>query len=434
MTAGGRDLALRCLAGMRNMQDRSDEVLDRVISRCEDERERALCARLFYSVLQNRILLDHEIGRFCRVPLSRLEPQVLDILRLCCAQLLLFDRIPAFSAVDEAVRQCSRVSPRASGLVNAVCRKIAAEKERPEIDGTPAERLSVRYSHPLWFTEKMLSVFGSGEECAAYLEANNTIPPVFLRRNLFRPESEERFRDAGLRPFDDAGCYTAEHASGAVKELLDGGLAYVQDPASAYAVLAAGVEPGMTVADVCAAPGGKSFTACMLMKGKGRLFSSDISARKVEAMRAQADRLGLPNMTVCRADAREPRPELEKAADVVLADVPCSGFGVIRKKPEIRYKDPDTIARLPDIGLEILRRVSGFVRPGGILLYSTCTVLPEENEEVVRRFLEEVPEFRLSGFSLPAGECPEGMKTLFPHREGTDGFFICRMQRGVEPF
>ena len=204
----------------------------------------------------------------------------------------------------------------------------------------------------------------------------------------------------------------------------------VQDAAARLAAMAASAAPGDRVLDVCAAPGGKSFSMAMDMGDRGQILSCDVHPYKVKLIESGAQRLGLTCIRAAAADAREKHAAWEGQADVVMADVPCSGLGIIRKKPDIRYKNPKELAQLPLVRRAILENASGYVRPGGTLVYSTCTVLPEENEDVTGDFLDKHPEFEpvRTAFPLPVGPCP-GQVTLWPQRHGTDGFYICRMRR-----
>lgn len=204
----------------------------------------------------------------------------------------------------------------------------------------------------------------------------------------------------------------------------------VQDAAAKAAVLASGVKPGDRVLDVCAAPGGKSFAAAMAMEDRGEIIAGDIHRHKLTLIEKGAERLGLTCIQPALADGRQFREEWLEGFDAVLCDVPCSGLGIIRKKPDIRYKDPAQLAGLPRVQRAILENAGRYVKPGGVLLYATCTVLPEENEEITADFLSRRPEFALEPFRLPGLDGENGGSiTLWPQRHGTDGFYICRMRR-----
>ena len=203
----------------------------------------------------------------------------------------------------------------------------------------------------------------------------------------------------------------------------------VQDAAAKAAVLAAGPKPGQRVLDVCAAPGGKTFSAAMAMEDRGEIISCDIHPHKLALIEKGAERLGLACVRTELADGRENRAAWNESFDLVLCDVPCSGLGIIRKKPDIRYKDSEKLAGLPRVQRAILDNACRYVRPGGVLLYATCTILPEENSRVTAAFLAAHPDFHQEPFRLPGGEETDGSLTLWPQRHGTDGFYICKMRR-----
>lgn len=207
----------------------------------------------------------------------------------------------------------------------------------------------------------------------------------------------------------------------------------MQDPSARLAVMAAGILPGMKVLDCCAAPGGKSFAAAIAMENRGSITSCDIHAHKISLIEKGAQRLGISIINACQADASAFCDAFSAAFDVVIADVPCSGLGVIRKKPDIRYKDLAPLEKLPVVQAAILENVSRYVKPGGILLYSTCTVLRRENEDVVGAFCARHPQFRPETFPVPEGLEADngGMMSLYPHRHNADGFFICKLRKQV---
>ena len=218
---------------------------------------------------------------------------------------------------------------------------------------------------------------------------------------------------------------------GSVAELpgYDDGLFYVQDKAARLAAAIAAPKPGMRVLDCCAAPGGKSFAAAILMENRGEILSRDIHEKKLGLIRSGAQRLGIDIISTAAGDARESDAQLVGKFDVVICDVPCSGMGVIRKKPEIRQKSPAELEGLPKIQREIINNAATFVKPGGALLYSTCTIFPEENEDIVRAFLAENDEFHAEDFSLCGIESRGGMYTFFPQIDASDGFFAAKLRR-----
>ena len=431
--ADARKAALLLLEKCRRGGAWSDAVLGSVMDAQRLEgRDRGLTAALSYGVMQNRMLLDHVIGTYASMDLRRIEPKVLDILRVGAYQLLMMDRIPASAAVDSAVSLSRELGyARASGFVNAVLRRIAAEK--PALPaGQDAKDLSLRWSHPLWLTELCLKLLGA-QEAEELLRMDNAPVPITLQTNTLRTDSASL-----LNSLTAQGLQCRRHPYLPDCILLDGGTVqqipeylrgefYVQDAAAKMAVMAAAPQRGQRILDVCAAPGGKTFAAAIL-SGGAEITACDIHENKLRRIGDGARRMGLEGISLRAQDARRFVPELEETFDLVIADVPCSGLGVIRKKPDIRYKDPRDFDGLPVIQAAILRNVSRYVKPGGTLLYCTCTVRPEENGAVCEAFLSDTPSFTHDDFVLPDGsESRGGMLQLWPQRNGTDGFFIAKM-------
>lgn len=431
-----REVALGCLLAGEKQGAWSDGALKNAIRQNGlSGRDAGLCTRLVYGVLQTQMLLDWHISRRSSVPVEKMEPAVRGSLRLGLYQLLFLDRVPVHAAVNESVALAKAKSrnPRAAGLVNAVLRAV----ERERSGGLPQPKeLSVRYSHPEWLVKEFSRILPASELKAA-LAANNAPVPTVAQVNTLKTSAidlAEELTAAGVsvtpHPWLPDCLELAE--TGNMEELsaFQEGKFYIQDAAARLAVLAAGPKPGMWVLDACAAPGGKSFAATIAMEGKGEIRSNDIHPHKKRLIEAGAARLGLANIKAGIMDAREFDPALEEKFDLVIADVPCSGLGIIRKKPDIRYKAPEPLEGLPKVQMAILETVSRYVKPGGILLYSTCTLLRRENEDVVDQFLADHSGYGLEGFTLPGpiGKS-EGMVTLWPHRYGTDGFFIAKLRK-----
>ncbi len=426
----GRDAALRALLACRKSGAWSDGALKELL-RGMERREAALASRLCYGVLQNRMLLDWQLARFTR--LEKLQPAVHEILRLALYQLTLTDKIPVSAAVNEAVEQAKRfANPQAARLVNAVLRNALRAQPLPQ-----PESLSVKYSHPQELTELFLEQFGQ-ETTEKLLKSHNKAPQTVLQINLLRTTTQEVMNalleanvECSVHPWLP-DCLTVR-GTGSLEQLaaFEQGLFYVQDAAARLAVEAAGLEPDMRVLDCCAAPGGKSFAAAIAMQNRGSITSCDIHPHKLQLIERGAARLGISILQTRLQDASKPVPEWENAMDAVLADVPCSGLGVIRKKPDIRYKNLAQTERLPEIQLAILRQQAHYVKPGGVLLYSTCTILKRENEDVVQAFLRDDPQFSAEPVHFPQNSgIPDGaMTTLLPCTHGTDGFFICKLRR-----
>lgn len=429
-----REVALSCLLAGEKREAWPDGYLRNAAREAGlDSRDAALCAQLTYGVVQNGRLLDWHIDRLSSTPADKLEPGVRNCLRLGLYQLLFLDRVPVHAAVNESVALTKKHArnPKASGLVNAVLRAFDREETHPVPDD-----LGVWYSHPDWLVKEFSRTLPGGE-VEALLAADNAGALTQAQVNTLKTTA-----DALMRELTGAGVTAAPHPwlencleleeTGSLETLpaFREGRFYIQDAAARLAVMAADPKPGMTVLDACAAPGGKSFAAAMAMENRGSILSCDLHPHKRKLMEEGARRLGITIMEAAVKNARESDPALEGEFDLVLADVPCSGLGIIRKKPDIRYKDPEALGGLPAVQGGILANVSRYVKPGGVLLYATCTLLKRENEDVVGAFLKEYPGFTLEPFTLPGpvGET-SGMVTLWPHRHGTDGFFVAKMRK-----
>ncbi len=434
-----RKTALDALIACRKQGGWSNGVLKEYIARDQlDSRDAALAARLCYGVLQNRYLLDHYLQQLLTGKVKDLHPVVRDILHVGLYQILKMDKIPDSAAVNESVtltKKYCRNQRWAQGLVNAVLRNAVRNRETLQQPTT----LEAQYSHPQVLIN-LLRESVDEKLLEPMLSANNATPPTVVQVNTLRTTAtgllEKLIKEnvqAQLHPWL-ADCLVLSNTGNIEKlQSFREGLFYVQDAAAKLSVLCAQIPAGerVRVLDCCAAPGGKSFAAAVAMGDTGHIISCDIHAHKTELIQNGARRLGLTNISVRQQNATEFVPQWQNQMDVVIADVPCSGYGIIRKKPDIRYKDPDSMQDLPQLQLQILQNQARYVRPGGTLLYSTCTLLRRENEAVVAQFLGQNPDFHTERLPLPAvfPENGSGMLTLVPGQYDTDGFFICRMRR-----
>jgi len=433
MTA--REAALLALERCRRDGAWSGAAIDSILKKeTLSARDAALASQLCLGVLQNSRLLDFYLDYYCS---KKLEPKLRDILRLGAYQLLLLDKVPDHAAVSECVELSKQQNlSRASGLVNAVLRKLSANRnDLPTIPGEgSAAYLSVRTSHPQWLCERLIEQRGYAF-AEAFLSANNEPPSLDVQVNRLKistADYEALLAQQGIMYHADPQCDGCLSLHGGRVTSLPGyedGLFYVQDRAARCAVEIAGAVPGNTILDLCAAPGGKSFSAAVAMQNLGCITACDIHEKKLARIQEGAKRLGITCIDCQSNDARIYRETWDSAFDLVIADVPCSGLGVIRKKPEIRDKQAEEIAALPQIQRAIINTASRYVKPGGTLLYSTCTVLKEENEAVVERFLADHPVFALTAFSVGEMSSDSGMYTFWPHIDGTDGFFAAKLKR-----
>ena len=434
---GARETALHVLIACRKEDAWSNGVLKEYIRRDGlDSREAALATRLCYGVLQNRLKLDFYLKQLLTGKLKDLHPALRDILHLGLYQLFEMDKIPQSAAVNESVALAKKYCPRqkfAPGLVNGVLRSALRQELRQP------KSWAEQYSHPQKLIDLLDGYVGHGN-MEAMLKANNSAPDTVVQVNTLRTSTDalvETLHDAGVtvqpHPWM-TDCLVLSHMGNLEQlEAFQKGEFYVQDAAAKLSVLCAQLPKGeqVQVLDCCSAPGGKTFAAAISMGGRGHIHSCDIHSHKTTLIESGALRLGMDNISVYRQDASCFVPDWENAMDAVIADVPCSGYGIIRKKPDIRYKDPDTMRMLPALQLAILENQARYVKPGGVLLYSTCTLVREENEGVVEAFLQKNSEFSLEPLPLPAvfPQNVSGMLVLVPGQYDTDGFFICRMRR-----
>ena len=383
---GSRETALNVLLACRIGDGWSNGVLKDYVARDRlDSRDSALAARLCYGVIQNRNYLDFYLQQLLTGKVKTLHPVLRDILHLGLYQIYLMDKIPESAAVNESVelaKKYCRKQSNASGLVNGVLRNAVRTK------GNLKEPISWedKYSHPGELINLLKSYVGK-ERIEPMLRANNAIAPMVVQVNTLRIDGNElksKLEAEGVcaQPHPWLTDCLVLSGTGNLEQLISfqEGLFYVQDAAAKLSVLCAQLSPGQNVLDCCAAPGGKSFAAAIAMEGQGSIVSCDVHEHKIDLLAKGAARLGLANITAKSQNATEFCPEWEDQMDTVIADVPCSGFGIIRKKPDIRYKDLAAMAELPVLQEKILNNVAGYVKPGGMLLYSTCTLVQAENE------------------------------------------------------
>ncbi len=420
-----RAMSLTILHKINSAGQYSNIALDTAIKRSELSLEdRGLLTALVYGVLERQLTLDYCIAQLADRPIGEIDPDAVMLLRLGLYQLAYLDRVPDHAAVNETVSLAPR---RIRGFVNAILRTFArGGKAMPYPDRTvdPIGYLSVRYSVNAELCKLFVECFGE-ERTDAVLRGFERIPPLTVRVNTLRTTREAllaRWGTEGIKglPTSAAPFGLSVMGKTPVTALsgFDCGDFFVQDEASQLCVKALDVHPGMRVLDACACPGSKSFGIAMDMEDQGEVISCDLHANKLSLVLSGAERLDITSLAVMERDAREPNAAWIAAFDRVLCDVPCSGFGVLSKKPELRLKSPQMSERLPQIQSDILKNASTYLKKGGKLVYSTCTVLPRENEEVVRAFLAEHTAFTLLE-----------MRTLMPDTDGTDGFFYAVLQR-----
>jgi len=435
---GARETALNALIACRKDAAWSNGILKAYIQRDRlDRRDAALAARLCYGVLQNRNKLDFYLKQLLTGKLKDLHPVIHDILHLGLYQIYELDKIPDNAAVSESVDLAKKYCKKqrfAPGLVNGVLRNAVKTK------GTLKEPASLedKYSHP-WELIRLLRDYVGKERIEMMLKANNEAPQTVIQVNTLKITAEDLIKGLEEEQVEALphhwmpDCLVLS-STGDLEKLKSfrEGLFYVQDAAAKLSVLCARLpKEKIRILDCCAAPGGKSFAAAIATNGQGSITSCDIHEHKVPLIESGAARLGIENLRARQQDASQNVAQWNDAFDAVIADVPCSGYGIIRKKPDIRYKRYEDMKDLPALQLAILKNQSRYVKPGGLLMYSTCTLVRAENEDVVEHFLKENPDFCLEPLPLP--ECfpknSSGMLALVPGEFDTDGFFIARLRR-----
>ena len=414
-------------------QGYSNIALDRALRDSDlDARQKSRVSALYYGVLERLPELDYVLSLYSKKTPEKLDSTVRNLLR-CGLYQLAHMHIPDNAAVNDCVTAAKKLRfTSASGFVNAVLRSFVRDGKQIPAPKNPALCQQVQYCAPGWLIEKLSTEYGEQIMDALLSDALGR-PPVTLRRNPLAGDEAAFLHAMGQIPLERhpllPDCYTVQSGDVTGTEAFAKGMFHVQDLASQLCCRALEPRPGDTVLDLCAAPGGKSFTLAQLMENRGTLLSFDLHPNRVKLIAQGAKRLHLQCVKALEGDASVHNPALPMA-DRVLCDVPCSGLGVIRRKPEIKYKDPAAFGGLPPVQAKILENGSRYVKPGGYLVYSTCTLSRAENDAVVDGFLQQHPEFEGVPFLESLG-APFGNRkvTLDPGCFGSDGFFMAKLKR-----
>jgi len=414
--------------------------------------DRAFLTELTYGAIRWRGRLDWVIQHFSKIPFNQIEPRILNILRLGLYQILFLSRTPSSAAVNESVELAKRTRGKGgAGFVNAVLRSSLRQKDEilyPDRDPDPAFHLSVVQSHPLWLVQRWIKEFGV-EETLGICKFNNQISSLTLRTNTLKIDRAnliEKLREKELKPlpsiFSEEGILLQDPPPTSELPMLKEGLYIIQDEASQLITSMVDPKPGERILDACAAPGGKTTHMAQAMENRGEIYALDLSKGKLDLIEGMCQRLGINIVKTIKGNAAASLPTSKGLVfDRVLADVPCSGFGTLRKNPDLKWRKGERdIKRLSELQFSILSNLSAYVKEGGILVYSTCTVFHEENENVVERFLSEHPEFGSEPVDRGASAWIADDRSeafhpfiqtryfkTFPPRNGMDGFFGARM-------
>ncbi|MDQ5983601.1 MAG: Ribosomal RNA small subunit methyltransferase B [Eubacteriales bacterium SKADARSKE-1] len=436
--SNARETAFEALLKVEKEEAYSNIVLNNIIKISDlSSKDISLCSAIFYGVLEKKLTLNYIISKYSKMPIKKLSIEVLLIFYIGIYQLFYMNKIPKSAAVNESVKlsKCKKLYS-AAGFINGILRSIVRDGTKLSLDDleeNSLKYLSIKYSCPEWIISMWQSSYG--DQCTiGILKSLEIKVPINIRVNTLKTTKKELMNilvNEGLKVCDINLLENSLEISGtgsieSLKSFKDG-LFHVQDISSQICCKILDPKPGYKVADVCAAPGGKSFTIAELMKNNGEILSFDLYEQKVNLIKNGAKRLGIEIIKSKVKDAKLPM-ESGTLVDRVLCDAPCSGFGIIRRKPEIRYKDKDLFKDLPKLQYEILSASEKKLKPSGTLVYSTCTLNQKENGEVADKFLIEHKNYEplpilLEGVDKAIDE-PKNQLTLMPHIHNTDGFFI----------
>ena len=440
-----RRLAMKALVDINRDKKYANIVLPHYIMQEKlEDLDRRFFTELVYGVVRRQNYLDAIIEHLTKKPVKKVSPLVLEILRLGIYQLIYMDKVPSSAAVNESVKLAKKVAPGMDRFINAVLRNVDRKREEISIDSlasSEAERISFIYNQPLWLVNLWIQQRGV-EETSDVCEWFNETPLLTARVNTLKISREallEELTEAGwnVEPSHMIPEAIIVHSHKGqlqqAKWVQQGALTFM-DEASMAVAYAMDPKEGMHILDICAAPGGKTLHMSTLMKNTGSIVATDIHEHKVNLLEENAKRMGATNVTAQQGDATAFHEAWKAQYDAVLVDVPCSGLGILQKKLDMRWrKDASQLTSLPELQLQILENASSYVKIGGYLVYSTCTINELENEHVIQAFLNTHTNYTLEDVApLLPFETEGPMVTLLPHVYDMDGFFIARLRKEKE--
>lgn len=435
--ANARKTVLKLLTKLDKNSSYSNILLDDALAKSDlSVQDKKFASALFYGVLERRITLDAVIKKYSDRPADRLNVEIRNLLRMGIYQLCFMDSVPDSAAVNESVKLAkSNRNPAISGFVNGLLRSFIRDEKSLPKGKNKIENLSIQYSCPEWLVDKWLNEYGE-DVTLSMLSTSIGQPPTTIRVNNTKCKCKELYNDLIASGIGCEVNHTTDNAlnifsSGAVEKLeqYKNGMFHVQDISSQLCCRVVDPIEGDTVLDICSAPGGKTFTLAEIMNNKGEVLAFDLHENRVRLIKKGAERLGL---SIVSSEVNNGKVFNEKLplADKVLCDVPCSGLGVIRRKPEIRYKNPEDFENLPEIQYNILSTSSKYVKTDGIIVYSTCSLSRAENDDVVNRFLQDNPDFEPVQLDEQIfGKDCDFKISITPDKFNSDGFFIAKMIR-----
>ncbi len=412
-----------------------------------DNRDKGLITELVYGVIEKKRYIDYIINKVSKIKVRKMENSVKIAIRLGVYQIVFLDRIADYAAINESVDIIKKIDKRASGFVNAILRNVVRKKDDIcKINDNTTENIAIKYSYEKWIVDRLIGEHGLAR-AKSILESLSERPKLYLRINKSKMDGFDdidEFAEFIIAQLEKEGIKAkrSEFLEEAIQadnfknieanKLFKMGYISVQDISSMLVSKALNPKENSKVLDLCAAPGGKTTHIAELMNNTGLVLSQDIYDHKIKMIKWYANRLGLNNIKVEKADALSLCEEYKGKFDYVLSDVPCSGMGIVRRKPEIKYKTEEEVNKLPDIQLSILRNAAEYVKEGGVLVYSTCTIFKEENMGIIYRFLSENQDFSLDSIenlNLDSSTLDSGYINIYPDEFEMDGFFICRLKK-----
>jgi len=446
-----RHIAVDLLVRIDSSNAYSNEILDSAIKRSSlSDNDQRLLTRIFYGVLENRILIDYHIGALSKIRIGKIHGKILNSLRIAIYQIIFLDNVPISAAVNESVKIANITNRHSAGFVNGVLRNFVRKYEKGLLplpgEENETSNLSVKYSLPEWLVEELSKQFDSAS-IKSIAASNNQAPPLSLRVNTMKTTKKDLMQNLssiGIETTesnhaeDGLIVKTSKDASANQNQYFSEGHYYIQDEASMMVSQYLSPRPGEIVFDLCAAPGGKTTHMAQLMELSGKIRAFDLYSQRVKNIIENANRLGIDIIDAETKDSTCPDYKLSESADRVLVDVPCSGIGIFRRKPELRYRIfQNDLDEIVIIQKKLIENAAVYVRKKGFIVYSTCTVNYNENDKIIFDFLKQNNNFRL--VDINEGNYPAIFKKSVPcikeaihtysHRDGTDGFFICMLQK-----
>ncbi|MGQ9636827.1 MAG: 16S rRNA (cytosine(967)-C(5))-methyltransferase RsmB [Thermodesulfobacteriota bacterium] len=438
-----------CLEILNQIEQR-DQHLDKLLSdsfkryRHLTSLDRSFLTELTYGILRWRERLDWAIRNLSDLPFEKIDRPILNILRMGLYQIQFLSKTPHASAVHESVELAKKYrGTKGGGFVNALLRSFIRKKNElhyPDLHENPPLHISILHSHPLWVVKRWIKEFGI-DETVRICTFNNHIAPLVLRTNTLKIDRKElmkKLKEKGLSPLttsiSEEGILLKSPLPVSELPFLKEGYFIIQDEASQCVVSILDPKPGERILDACAAPGGKTTHIAQKMNNEGEIYALDLTRSKNKRIEQLCSLLGVRIVKTLVGDATKPLPR-KLLFDRILADVPCSGFGTLRRNPDLKWKrKEEDLLRLSELQERILKNLSSYLKEGGVLVYSTCTVLQEENEEVIKRFMRTHPEFHLDPLNefLPQAYhsvVHHGFFKTFPYKDEMDGFFVARMRK-----